>query len=245
MTTRHGGVSEAPWRSLNLGDHVGDKPENVKTNRALVAHEMQVPAIYLRQVHGVNGVEIDLQTPANTEADVAWTRLEGLACTMMVADCLPILVCHPHQKWVAAAHAGWRGLAGENGHGVVETLAATVRLQGLLPKDCLVWLGPCIGPTAFEVGPEVLKVFENQIPEGVSTSFFAPTAQGKYMADLAGLARRRLKLAGFQNLYGNDSTQPWCTYKQSEKYHSHRRDAALLGSAGRMAAYIWITSLTS
>ena len=163
MTTRHGGVSEAPWRSLNLGDHVGDKPENVKTNRALVAHEMQVPAIYLRQVHGVNGVEIDLQTPSNTEADVAWTRLEGLACTMMVADCLPILVCHPHQKWVAAAHAGWRGLAGENCHGVVETLAATVRLQGLLPKDCLVWLGPCIGPTAFEVGPEVLKAFEKQI----------------------------------------------------------------------------------
>ena len=245
MTTRHGGVSEAPWSSLNLGDHVGDKPENVKTNRALVAHEMQVPAIYLRQVHGVNGVEIDLQTPSNTEADVAWTRLEGLACTMMVADCLPILVCNPHQKWVAAAHAGWRGLAGEDGYGVVETLAATVRLQGLLPKDCLVWLGPCIGPTAFEVGPEVLKVFENQIPEGVSTSFFAPTAQGKYMADLAGLARHRLTLSGFQNLYGNDSTQPWCTYKQSEKYHSHRRDSALLGSAGRMAAYIWITSLTS
>jgi YfiH family protein len=245
MTTRHGGVSEAPWGSLNLGDHVGDKPENVKTNRALVAHEMQVPAIYLRQVHGVHGVAINSKTPANTEADVAWTRQEGLACTMMVADCLPILICHSTQKWVAAAHAGWRGLAGENGHGVVEALAATVRLQGLLPKDCLVWLGPCIGPTAFEVGPEVLKAFENQIPEGVSTSFFAPTAQGKYMADLAGLARHRLTLSGFQNLYGNDSTQPWCTYKQSEKYHSHRRDSALLGSAGRMAAYIWITSLTS
>ncbi len=251
MTTRHGGVSEAPWRSLNLGDHVGDKPENVKTNRALVAHEMQVPAIYLRQVHGVNGVEIDLQTPANTEADVAWTRLEGLACTMMVADCLPILVCHPHQKWVASAHAGWRGLAGEDGHGVVEALASTVRLEGFAPEDCLVWLGPCIGPTAFEVGPEVLAAFEKDQPAASSKAFFAPgpattsASEGKYMADLAGLARHRLKLAGFQNLYGNDSTQPWCTYSQSEKYHSHRRDAALLGSAGRMAAYIWITSLTS
>jgi hypothetical protein len=253
MTTRHGGVSEAPWSSLNLGDHVGDKPENVKTNRDLVAHEMQVPAIYLRQVHGVYGVAINSQTPSNTEADVAWTRQEGLACTMMVADCLPILICHPTQKWVAAAHAGWRGLAGENGHGVVETLASTVRLEGFEPEDCLAWLGPCIGPTAFEVGPEVLAAFEKDQPTASSKAFFAPgpaptsasASEGKYMADLAGLARRRLKLAGFQNLYGNDSTHPWCTYKQSEKYHSHRRDAALLGSAGRMAAYIWITSLTS
>ncbi len=242
MTTRDGGVSEAPWNSLNLGDHVGDKPEHVQANRALVAQAMQAPAIYLRQVHGVKGVAIDLHTPDHTEADVAWTSETGVACTMMVADCLPILVCHPHQKWVAAAHAGWRGLAGENGHGVVETLAATARLQGLLPKDCLVWLGPCIGPTAFEVGPEVLKAFESQIPEWSSKTFFVPTAQGKFMADLASLAKHRLQLAGFQNLYGNDSSLSWCTYQQTSKYHSHRRDAALLGSAGRMAAYIWITA---
>ena len=242
MTTRDGGVSEAPWNSLNLGDHVGDNPEHVQANRALVAQAMQAPAIYLRQVHGVKGVAIDLHTPDHTEADVAWTSETGVACTMMVADCLPILVCHPHQKWVAAAHAGWRGLAGENGHGVVETLAATARLQGCLPKDCLVWLGPCIGPTAFEVGPEVLKAFESQIPEWSSKTFFVPTAQGKFMADLASLAKHRLQLAGFQNLYGNDSSLSWCTYQQASKYHSHRRDAALLGSAGRMAAYIWITA---
>jgi YfiH family protein len=171
MTTREGGVSEAPWNSLNLGDHVGDNPEHVQANRALVAQAMQAPAIYLRQVHGVKGVAIDLHTPDHTEADVAWTSETGVACTMMVADCLPILVCHPHQKWVAAAHAGWRGLAGENGHGVVETLAATARLQGCLPKDCLVWLGPCIGPTAFEVGPEVLTAFENQIPRRPAKPF--------------------------------------------------------------------------
>lgn len=242
MTTREGGVSEAPWHALNLGDHVGDKPEHVQANRALVAQAMQAPAIYLRQVHGVKGVAIDLHTPDRTEADVAWTSETGVACTMMVADCLPILVCHPHQNWVASAHAGWRGLAGENGHGVVETLAATVRLQGLLPKDCLVWLGPCIGSTAFEVGPEVLMAFESQIPERSSKTFFVPTAQGKFMADLAGLAKHRLQLAGFQNLYGNDSSLSWCTYQQASKYHSHRRDAALLGSAGRMAAYIWITA---
>lgn len=242
MTTREGGVSEAPWHALNLGDHVGDKPEDVQANRALVAQAMQAPAIYLRQVHGVKGVAIDLHTPDHTEADVAWTSETGVACTMMVADCLPILVCHPHQKWVAAAHAGWRGLAGENGHGVVETLAATVRLQGLLPKDCLVWLGPCIGSTAFEVGPEVLMAFENQISAETRKTFFVPTAQGKFMADLASLAKHRLQLAGFQNLYGNDSSLSWCTYQQTSKYHSHRRDAALLGSAGRMAAYIWITA---
>ena len=242
MTTRHGGVSETPWRSLNLGDHVGDKPENVRTNRALVAQEMKVPAIYLRQVHGVQSVGIDFQTPANTEADVAWTRQEGLACTMMVADCLPILICHSSQKWVAAAHAGWRGLAGENGHGVVETLASAARLQGFDLKDCLAWLGPCIGPTAFEVGQDVLAAFENKQLEASHKDLFAPTAAGKYLADLAGMARQRLLQAGFQNLYGNDSTLPWCTYKQADQYHSHRRDAASLGGAGRMAAYIWITS---
>jgi hypothetical protein len=241
MTTRHGGVSEAPWRSLNLGDHVGDSPENVRTNRVLVAQEMKVPAIYLRQVHGAKGIDIDFQTPANTEADVAWTRQEGLACTMMVADCLPILICHSSQKWVAAAHAGWRGLAGENGQGVVETLASTARLQGFALKDCLVWLGPCIGPTAFEVGPDVLAAFENEQLEVSNKALFAPAAAGKYLADLAGMARQRLLQAGFRNLYGNDSTLPWCTYKQADKYHSHRRDAASLGSSGRMAAYIWIT----
>lgn len=242
MTTRQGGVSEAPWNTLNLGDHVGDKPEHVAANRALVCQAMQTTAIYLRQVHGVRGVAIDLHTPNQTEADVAWTCEADVACTMMVADCLPILVCHPQKKWVAAAHAGWRGLAGKDGHGVVETLAATARLQGVLPNDCLVWLGPCIGPTAFEVGSEVVMAFESQIAEWTPNTFFVPTAQGKFMADLASLAKHRLQLAGFQNLYGNDSTSTWCTYQQASKYHSHRRDAALLGSSGRMAAYIWITA---
>ena len=240
MTTRHGGVSEAPWGSLNLGDHVGDKPENVKTNRALVAHEMQVPAIYLRQVHGVHGVAINSKTPANTEADVAWTRQEGLACTMMVADCLPILICHSTQKWVAAAHAGWRGLAGENGHGVVEALASTVRLEGFAPEDCLVWLGPCIGPTAFEVGPEVLAAFEKDQPAASSKAFFAPgpaptsASEGKYMADLAWLARHLLRQYGLTDVQGNDSSAPWCTFLQQTSFFSHRRD----GVSGRFAAGI-------
>jgi YfiH family protein len=196
----------------------------------------------LRQVHGVQGVAIDIQTPANTEADLAWTRQIGVACTMMVADCLPILVCHPQQKWVASAHAGWRGLAGSQGLGVVESLASVIHTQGLSTQDCLVWLGPCIGPTAFEVGPEVLAAFQNDKDQDTSKSHFVPSVGGKYMADLAGLARSRLQMAGFQYLFGNDSTQAWCTFSQPNQYHSHRRDAALLGSAGRMAAYIWITA---
>lgn len=240
MTTRHGGVSGAPWDTLNLGDHVGDKLENVMANRALVAEQIQTPAIYLRQVHGVQGVAIDTQTPAKTEADLAWTREVGLACTMMVADCLPILVCHSQQKWVASAHAGWRGLAGSQGLGVVESLASVIHAEGLSTQDCLVWLGPCIGPTAFEVGSEVLAAFQNDKAEATSKAYFEPAAAGKYMADLAGLARHKLQMAGFANLYGNDSTLAWCTFSQDKRYHSHRRDAALLGSAGRMAAYVWI-----
>ena len=123
MTTREGGVSAEPWSSLNLGLMSGDEPAQVLVNRNLVQSAMGVPAVYLKQVHGVKAVDIEAQTPSGLEGDVAWTTQSGIACAMMAADCLPILVCHPMAKWVAAAHAGWRGLAGANGHGVVETLA--------------------------------------------------------------------------------------------------------------------------
>jgi len=240
MTTREGGVSQAPWASLNLGDHVGDAPESVLANRALVDETIGATAVYLRQVHGVKGVAVHSKTPPNTEADVAWTNQVGVACTMMVADCLPILVCHPEYKWVGAVHAGWRGLSGHQGIGVVETLASAIRAEGISPRDCLAWLGPCIGPTAFEVGPEVKAAFEGSLTHPRSSSNFEATHLDKYLADLAGLARDRLNLAGFKKLYGNDSSQAWCTYTQTAKYHSHRRDSVALGSAGRMAACIWI-----
>ena len=240
MTTREGGVSQAPWDSLNLGDHVGDAPDNVNANRALVTQALGVNAIYLRQIHGTRGVAINAQTPNNTEADVAWTNESGVACTMMVADCLPILVCHPRHKWVAAVHAGWRGLAGTEGVGVVETLASAIQAEGISTQDCLAWLGPCIGPTAFEVGAEVKAAFEGIATDPKPQSHFETSHSGKYLADLAGLARARLNLAGFQRLYGNDSSLSWCTHTQASKYHSHRRDAAALGSAGRMAAFVWI-----
>jgi YfiH family protein len=207
-----------------------------------VAKQIGALPIYLSQVHGTKGVTISPGLSCTTEADVAWTSEVGLACTMMVADCLPILVCHKSLPWVAAAHAGWRGLAGSKGEGVVETLAQAVAAQGMLVQDCLIWLGPCIGPRAFEVGVDVRDAFlESPMKMSVETCF-QPMGSGKYGADLAGLARLRLQAVGFYDLYGNDSSPVWCTYSAVGEYHSHRRDAAQRGGAGRMAAYVWITA---
>jgi len=246
MTTRQGGVSPQPWDSLNLGLFSGDSSENVLNNRGLVQSAMGVPAVYLRQVHGVKGLGIDHQTPPGLEADVAWTTHTGVACCVMAADCLPILVCHPKFKWVAAAHAGWRGLAGLAGHGVVETLSESAKEQGLRAADCIAWLGPCIGPTAFEVGEDVVQAFLTHLnspkEKKALENLFVAKGHGKYWADLAGLARWRLEAAGFEIICGNDSSLAWCTYRQETQYHSHRRDALLKGGAGRMAAYIWITA---
>jgi YfiH family protein len=250
MTTRKGGVSPHPWDSLNLGLFSGDSSENVLKNRGLVQSAMGVPAVYLKQVHGAQSVSIDHQTPSGLEADVAWTTHPGLACAVMAADCLPILVCHPKVKWVAAAHAGWRGLAGTEGRGVVETLSAGAAAHGLQTSDCIAWLGPCIGPTAFEVGEDVFQAFvfsqkSSMDSKRVEDQFVAKgkvNGNGKYWADLAGLARLRLQAEGFHVICGNDSTPAWCTHRQEAQYHSHRRDALLMGGTGRMAAYIWITA---
>ena len=246
MTTRQGGVSPPPWDSRNLGLFSGDSSENVLNNRGLVQSAMGVPAVYLRQVHGVKGLGIEHQTPPGLEADVAWTTHAGVACSVMAADCLPILVCHPKFKWVAAAHAGWRGLAGLAGHGVVETLSEGAKEHGLRTADCMAWLGPCIGPTAFEVGEDVVQAFLTHLnspkEKKALENLFVAKGHGKYWADLAGLARWRLEAAGFEIICGNDSSLAWCTYRQETQYHSHRRDALLKGGAGRMAAYIWITA---
>ena len=255
MTTRQGGVSMPPWDSLNLGDHVGDDPNHVAANRHLVAQTLGAQPVYVKQVHGFHALALPFQStgldtdPLKTtlvsasvnapEADLTWTTQAGLACTMMVADCLPLLVCHRHMPWVAAVHAGWRGLAGREGQGVIESLGHVVQQQGLNPQDCLVWLGPCIGPTAFEVGAEVVAALSWGLPAH-HDCFQALEKKGQSMADLAGVSRYRLKAAGFEHLYGNDSTLSWCTYRQEALYHSHRRDAALKGGAGRMAAFIWV-----
>jgi YfiH family protein len=163
-----------------------------------------------------------------------------VACTIMVADCLPVLMCDTQGQWVAAAHAGWRGLAGEDFFGVLESLRGSLPVSQARAEDILVWLGPCIGPQAFEVGPEVVAAFCDQDRSAVH--LFKPLRPGKWLADLPGLARLRLRRLGIESVYGNDSHADWCTVTNSVRFFSHRRDSPTLGQSGRMAACIWLTS---
>ena len=238
MTDRSGGVSAAPWDSMNLGSHVGDDPQAVARNRALLAQRMGAQPVFMAQVHGNGVLEIRRDTPHDVQADACWTRQPGLACTVMVADCLPVLLCDAHGDWVAAAHAGWRGLAGTGGHGVLEALWQQLLAQGADPRRTQAWLGPCIGPQAFEVGPEVRQAFVQTGAEG--DAHFRPCGQDHFLADLAGLARWRLQQLGIGQLHGNNSQPPWCTVTQASRFFSHRRDSRTLGSSGRMAACIWL-----
>jgi YfiH family protein len=244
MTSRQGGVSVAPWDSMNLGDHVGDRSADVHTNRERLAAQIGQRPVFLQQVHGVASLQLNATTPQGLVADACWSLDPGVACTIMVADCLPVLLADAAGRWVAAAHAGWRGLAGpgvdspSKGQGVLESLWADLKRAGVDVSDVLAWLGPCIGPQAFEVGPEVRAAFDNGSPE--VQALFTPTAQGKYMADLAGLARVRLQGLGISRVFGNDSSRPWCTVAGSEFFFSHRRDSRNLGQSGRMAACIWL-----
>lgn len=246
FTTRAGGVSQAPFDSLNLGDHVGDAPDAVATNRLRLREAMGAQPVFLQQVHGVAVAALD--QPATeplgvTVADACLSGQAGQACTIMVADCLPLLFTDGQGRWVAAAHAGWRGLAGQQGVGVIESVLAALRQRAahdagqVADTDWLAWLGPCIGPQAFEVGPEVRAAFVATTPS--AERCFEPQPQGKYLADLAGLARQRLNAAGVTSIWGNDSTAEWCTVSQPSRFFSHRRDAGRLGSTGRMAACIW------
>jgi hypothetical protein len=159
-----------------------------------------------------------------------------VACTVMVADCLPVLLCDSQGRWVAAAHAGWRGLAGDGKQGVLEVLLSSATLRETPAQDILVWLGPCIGPRAFEVGAEVRAAFCDADP--AADALFEPLGSGQFLADLAGLARRRLGLLGLHQVHGNNSQPLWCTATQSDRFFSHRRDSRVLGQSGRMAACI-------
>jgi YfiH family protein len=244
MTSRHGGVSAAPWDSMNLGDHVGDRATDVQTNRERLAAQIGQRPVFLQQVHGVASVQLNATTPQGQVADACWSQDPGVACTIMVADCLPVLLADAAGRWVAAAHAGWRGLAGPGmdaspkGQGVLESLWADLKRAGVDVSDVLAWLGPCIGPQAFEVGPEVRAAFDDGSAQ--VQALFRPTAHGKFMADLAGLARVRLQALGLTRVLGNDSSQPWCTVSNSALFFSHRRDSRSLGQSGRMAACIWL-----
>jgi YfiH family protein len=247
FTTRHGGVSAAPWDSMNLGDHVGDATAQVAANRARLAESTGAKPVFLQQVHGTVVLPLDGGTPHGQPADAAMTSQRGIACTIMVADCLPVLLTDIHGTAVAAAHAGWRGLAGQQGHGVLEQTCerfwAPAHVgHGVIAINTIAWLGPCIGPAAFEIGGEVRAVFVDSHP--AAAACFAAGAPGKYLADLAGLARLRLQALGITQIFGNDGSAPWCTVGNASRFFSHRRDAGVagngFGTTGRMAACIWL-----
>ena len=246
FTTRAGGASAAPYDSLNLGDHVGDQPADVAKNRHILQSDIAASPVFLQQVHGTSVAELTLQTPDGTVADACMTAQTGVACTIMVADCLPVIFTDMEGSFVAAAHAGWRGLA----HGVLQSTLNAVKKQfdgHFMPlasvnaaydaTKIIAWLGPCIGPTAFEVGDEVRAAFVDQSPPAASR--FQAHGAGKWLANLSGLARLQLQQLGVTNIYGNDGSPPWCTVTQSSRFFSHRRDAGVLGSSGRMAACVW------
>ncbi|MCZ2496328.1 peptidoglycan editing factor PgeF [Xylophilus sp. Kf1] len=236
FTTRAGGVSAAPFDRLNLGDHVGDDAAAVAENRRRFSAATGAGPVFLQQPHGIGCVDLDHWTPGTPpSADACTTTVAARACTVMVADCLPLLFCDPRGRVVGAAHAGWRGLAA----GVVEACVAALRARlGDAEAPLLAWLGPCIGPAAFEVGDEVRSAFTRE-DAGARACFEAGAADGKFLADLAGLARRRLARAGVRDVFGNDGAAGWCTVADASRFFSHRRDAARLGSTGRMAAGIW------
>jgi polyphenol oxidase len=254
FTTRAGGVSAAPYRSMNLGDHVGDQPAQVQANRALLQRATGTRAVFLQQVHGSAVLTLNSASSDGLPADACVTTQRQLACTVMVADCLPVLLTTEAGDVVAAAHAGWRGLAGgrldagQNGvldtvHASFMALAQAGRAQAAIKT--IAWLGPCIGPSAFEVGAEVRASFVAAQPEA-SRCFVAVTpshtsGQQKYLADLQGLARLRLQALGVTQIYGNDGSAAWCTVSNPSRFFSHRRDASSgFGTTGRMAACIWL-----
>jgi YfiH family protein len=227
-TTRGGGLSMAPYDSFNLGDHVGDRPAHVAANRARLREAMGADPVFLQQVHGTAVATLDLPTPDGTVADACTATRPGVACTIMVADCLPVLFADASGARVAAAHAGWRGLAA----GVLEQTLTSFDPAGGQP---MAWLGPCIGPNAFEVGDEVKAAFEFGSPEAAAC--FRPTGSpGKWWADLPALARQRLHAAGVTRIHGNDGSDAWCTVRNPLRFFSHRRDRL----SGRFAACIWL-----
>ena len=224
VTTRSGGFSSAPFDTFNLGDHVGDDPENVSRNRALLRDRLNLDLepFWLRQVHGC-GVAGCRPGGGAVDADASVSTVPGLACAVLTADCLPILLCNRSASRVAAVHAGWRGLAS----GVIE---AALDRFGEPGEEVLAWLGPAIGPQAFEVGGEVRERFIALDP--AHRDAFAPGRPGHWMADIYALARRILAARRLGFVGGGD----YCTVSDADRFFSYRRD----GLTGRMASLVWL-----
>ena len=223
-STRIGGVSEGAWESLNLGAHCGDDLNHVEENRKRLFAAGQLPSkpVWLEQVHGTAVLSLTGEPYASKRADASYSTTPGTVCAVMTADCLPVLFCNRAGTEVAAAHAGWRGLCA----GVLEE---TVACFADSADNILAWLGPAIGPQAFEVGPEVREAFMAHDPQAESA--FRPTGE-KYMADIYQLARQRLTHFGINQIYGGDR----CTFSEKGDFFSWRRDK----TTGRMASFIWL-----
>lgn len=224
VTTRAGGTSAGAYASMNLGRRTADDPVAVEANHAQLNRLLPATPRWLAQVHGSTVVDADTLTDV-PQADASVACRTGTVCAILIADCLPVLFTNRTGSCIAAAHAGWRGLAG----GV---LAHTIARMPAQPAELMAWIGPGIGPTAFEVGNDVLQAFCADAPERKTA--FKPLRANKWLCDLPTLARDALRRAGVTQIYGGN----FCTYTDTERFYSHRRNAV----TGRMAALIWRTS---
>ena len=226
-TTRTGGVSTGHFASLNLGDHVGDQPAAVAANRACLRAALDLPAEprWLRQVHGVRVVAAGREA-MDREADAMIASAPGEVCAVLTADCLPVIFCDDAGRHVAAAHAGWRGLAA----GVLEATLAAFAGRGVAPQSLLAWIGPAIGAAAYEVGDDVRRAFLAEDPAAAAD--FSTNTHGRWQLDLVASARRRLDAAGVRRVFGGEL----CTVCDPARFFSHRRD----GHCGRQATLVWI-----
>jgi YfiH family protein len=220
-TTRLGGASEGPYASLNLGAHVGDAEAAVAANRRELRRLLPADPLWLNQVHGTRCVAAETASPG-ADADASFTRMPGAVCAVLTADCLPVLLCDAAGTAVAAVHAGWRGLAA----GVIDS---AVTALGVPARELIAWLGPAIGPEAYEVDEDVRAAFAAGDP--VTAAAFHPRGD-KWLCDLYALARRRLAALGVERVFGGDL----CTFSDSRRFYSYRRD----GRTGRMATLIWL-----
>ena len=221
-TTRSGGVSRGPWSSLNLGLHCGDDPSLVEQNRARLRKVLPSPAHWLRQVHGTSVVQYSARSASETEGDALVSFEPRQVCAVLTADCLPVLFCNRRGDRVGIAHAGWRGLA----DGILE---ATVRALDEAPGELMAWMGPAIGPRAYEVGSDVAEAFQGEFPAG-----FTPHGD-RLLLDIYALAKLKLAAVGVHEVYGG----AYCTMTDPDRFFSYRRD----GVTGRMASLVWLDDI--
>lgn len=224
-TTRYGGVSLPPYDNFNLATHVGDDLQSVLCNRQRLRDTLLLPSepVWLSQIHSTQVVELPLSENEIPQADAVYTQQRQQICAIMTADCLPVLFYSTKGGEVAAAHAGWRGLC----NGILENTLACFQAA---PQDIIAWLGPAIGPNAFEVGAEVRHQFMQHFPEAKKA--FIAKQDGKFLADIYLLARQRLQYAGIQQIYGGD----YCTMNNQHLFFSYRRQK----QTGRMVSLIWL-----